>query len=88
MDSETLASRIREAIRASGMSQQTLAETVGMDPTALSKVLSGRRRLSSLELGLIADATDVPVDELLSFRKPSGRNFAARTQPDEAPAVD
>ena len=40
MDSETLASRIREAIRASGMSQQSLAETVGMDPTALSKVLS------------------------------------------------
>jgi transcriptional regulator with XRE-family HTH domain len=88
MDSETLASRIREAIRASGMSQQALAGTVGMDPTALSKVLSGRRRLSSLELALIADATCVPVDELLSFREPSGRNFAARIQPDETPAVD
>jgi len=88
MDSETLASRIREAIRASGMSQQALAETVGMDPTALSKVLSGRRRLSSLELGLIADVTCVPVDELLSPRGRGGRNFAARTQPDETPAVD
>jgi transcriptional regulator with XRE-family HTH domain len=88
MDSETLASRIREAIHASGMSQQALAETVGMDPTALSKVLSGRRRLSSLELALIADATRVPVDELLSFREPSRRNFAAKTQPDETPAVD
>jgi Zn-dependent peptidase ImmA (M78 family)/transcriptional regulator with XRE-family HTH domain len=88
VDSETLASRIREAIRASGMSQSALAENVGMDPTALSKVLSGRRRLSSLELGLIADATRVPVDELLSLREHSGRNFSARTQPDASPAVD
>ena len=41
-----------------------------------------------MELGLIADATRVPVDELLSFREPSGRNFAAKAQPDETPAVD
>jgi Zn-dependent peptidase ImmA (M78 family) len=70
------------------MSQHVLAETVGMDPTALSKVLSGKRRLSSLELGLIADATRVPVDELLSLRERSRGDFAARTQQDETPAVD
>jgi Zn-dependent peptidase ImmA (M78 family) len=88
MDAETLAGRIREAIRASGMSQQALAEIVGMDPTALSKVLSGRRRLSSLELGLVADATGVPVDELLSLRGRGRGSFAARAQPNETPAVD
>lgn len=88
MDSETLASRIRDAIRTSGMSQQALARATGMDPTALSKVLSGKRRLSSLELGLIADALHVPADELLPLRQRSGANFAARTQPDETPAVD
>lgn len=88
MDSETLASRIREALRTSGMSQQALAEAVDMDPTALSKVLSGRRRLSSLEMGLIADVLHVPVDELLGMRERRSTNFAARTQPDETPAVD
>jgi Zn-dependent peptidase ImmA (M78 family)/transcriptional regulator with XRE-family HTH domain len=88
MDSEGLARRIRQAIRASGMHQHDLAAAVGMDPTALSKVLTGKRRLSSLELGLIADAVHVPADELLSGRQREQGNFAARTQPDETPAVD
>jgi Zn-dependent peptidase ImmA (M78 family) len=88
VDSEILVSRIRDAVQASGMSQHALAQAVGMDPTALSKVLSGKRRLSSLELGLIADATRVPVDELLSLREGGRRVFATRTQPDETPAVD
>lgn len=88
VDSQVLASRIRGAMRASGMSQHALAQAVGMDPTALSKVLSCKRRLSSLELGLIAEATRVPVDELLSLRRGGRPDFAARTQPDETPAVD
>lgn len=88
VDPEVLASRIRRAVRASGMSQHALAQAIGMDPTALSKVLSGKRRLSSLELGLIAEATRVPVDELLSLRDHSRRDFAARTQPDGKPAID
>ena len=59
-----------------------------MDPTALSKVLTGKRRLSSLELALIADATSVPVDDLLAPDQRSGGHLAARTQPSKAPAVD
>jgi len=87
-DPETLAARIRQAIHASGLSQQALAERIGMDPTALSKVLTGKRRLSSLELGLIAEATSARVDELLAYGERVGSHFAARTQPDKTPAVD
>ena len=87
-DPEALVARIRQAIVASGMSQQALAERIGMDPTALSKVLTGKRRLSSLELALIADATSVRVDELLDPGRHAGHHVAARTQPDKSPAVD
>jgi Zn-dependent peptidase ImmA (M78 family)/transcriptional regulator with XRE-family HTH domain len=87
-DPEALVARIRQAILASGMSQQALAERIGMDPTALSKILTGKRRLSSLELALIADATSVRVDELLNPGRHVGSHLAARTQPDKSPAVD
>ena len=87
-DPNTLAARVRQAIVASGMSQQALAERIGMDPTALSKVLTGKRRLSSLELALIADATAVRVDELLDPGRHAGPHVAARTQRDKSPAVD
>lgn len=43
-DLNTLAARVRQAIVASGMSQQALAERIGMDPTALSKILTGKRQ--------------------------------------------
>jgi Zn-dependent peptidase ImmA (M78 family)/transcriptional regulator with XRE-family HTH domain len=87
-DPEALVARIRQAIVASGMSQQALADRIGMDPTALSKVLTGKRRLSSLELALIADATSVSVDELLAPDRRPGSHVAARTQPDKSPAVE
>ena len=87
-DSKALVARVRQAIVASGMSQQALAERIGMGPTALSKVLTGKRRLSSLELALIADATSVRVDELLDPGRHAGRHIAARTQRDKSPAVD
>jgi Zn-dependent peptidase ImmA (M78 family)/transcriptional regulator with XRE-family HTH domain len=87
-DPKALVARLRQAIVASGMSQQALAERIGMDPTALSKVLTGKRRLSSLELALIADVTCVSVDELLDPGQYAGRHVAARTQRDKSPAVD
>ncbi len=87
-DPNTLAARVRQAIVASGMSQQALAERIGMDPTALSKILTGKRRLNSLELALIADATAVRVDELLDPGRHAGPHVAARTQRDKSPAVD
>ncbi|WP_250286724.1 ImmA/IrrE family metallo-endopeptidase, partial [Frankia sp. CiP1_Cm_nod2] len=87
MDAEILADRIRQAIRDAGLTQQALAKAAGMDPTALSKVLSGKRRLSSLELALIAEATGVPVAELLASGEQGSTRISARAQPDTSPAV-
>ena len=87
-DQDALVARIRQAIVASGMTQHALAECIGLDPTALSKVLTGKRKLSSLELALIADATSVQVDELLAPQRRSEGHVAARMQPDKSPAVD
>jgi Zn-dependent peptidase ImmA (M78 family) len=57
-----------------------------MDPTALSKVLSGRRRLSALELALIAETTGRSAGELLGSED-AGERVAARAQPRANPAV-
>ncbi len=70
------------------MTQQALAKAAGMDPTALSKVLSGKRRLSTLELALIAEATGVSVAELLGSDERGATRISARAQPDTSPAVE
>lgn len=56
-----LRARVRTAIQASALSQRELARRIGMDPTALSKVLSGTRRLREDELGALAKACGVSV---------------------------
>src|SRR5436190_1996889 len=81
-----VAARVRRAILESGLTQQAMAEIAGMDPTALSKVLSGRRRLSALEFALIAEATGLSVGELLGSESAAER-IAARAQPKANPAV-
>jgi transcriptional regulator with XRE-family HTH domain len=55
--SDRIAANLRAAIKAAGLTQAEVAERVDMDPTALSKVLSGKRNVSSLELALICTAT-------------------------------
>ncbi|MEX5636822.1 helix-turn-helix domain-containing protein [Parafrankia sp. FMc2] len=87
MDPETLAVRVREAIQRSGLTQRAVANAAGLDPTALSKVLAGRRRLSSLELALVAEVTGVPVDEILAADDREDVRIAARVQPAANPAV-
>lgn len=64
-DAAAFRARLREAIKSSGRRQQEIAEHIDMDPTALSKVLSGSRRLSSLELARFSEATGVTVMTLL-----------------------
>ena len=51
---EQLAGRVRGVVRASAVSQREFAVRAGMDPTALSKVLHGTRRLRDDELVAIA----------------------------------
>lgn len=63
---ETLAQRIKDAMARAGLTQQELARAVDMEPTALSKALSGRRGFKLVEVALIAEHLQVPTDVLLA----------------------
>ncbi|MFE1166637.1 TetR family transcriptional regulator C-terminal domain-containing protein [Nocardiopsis sp. NPDC058789] len=58
--------RAREAIRRSGLSQREFATRLGIDPSKLSKSLTGTRRFTALELAGIADETGVTVNWLIN----------------------
>lgn len=47
------------------MSQEVLAERIGLDRTMVAKIEAGRRRVDALELVRFASALDVPIDALL-----------------------
>lgn len=66
----TPADRIRDLVSSSGVSQGDYAQSVGLDPTKLSKSLSGARRFSSLDLARIAERSHVTVDWLLTGDQP------------------
>jgi len=63
-----LADRLRRVLHARGMSQNELARGIGMDPTALSKCLTGGRRWRPEELAAVAAATRVPLGYLRTGR--------------------
>jgi transcriptional regulator with XRE-family HTH domain len=71
-----------------GLTQQSLAQAIGLDPSALSKALSGNRNFKSLEIALIAERLGVSVQSLLSETAVPTAIVAARAQPDASPAVD
>ena len=80
--------RIRSAMANAGINQQKLAEAVGLNPSALSKALSGFRNFKSLEVALIAEHLDVSVQSLLAEKAEPPVSVAARAQPDTNPALD
>ncbi len=61
-----LGERIALARSAKGLSQQELASRVRIDRTALSKIESGVRRVSALELAAVAEALQRPLSWFLS----------------------
>jgi len=61
-----LLSRVRAAIRASGLAQRDVARHIGLDETKLSKALRGTRRFRPDELTQLASAAGVTVNWLLS----------------------
>src|ERR1700754_5058066 len=63
---DDLARRVRLVVLSSGMSQREFADGIGMDPTALSKVLAGARRLRDQELAAIAALGNVSQRYLLN----------------------
>ncbi|QSB15152.1 ImmA/IrrE family metallo-endopeptidase [Natronosporangium hydrolyticum] len=90
LSTERLSARIREAMRAAGLTQVELANAAEMDPTALNKALMGRRGLKSLEVALIAEALGQSTDALLADddMAVSPPAFAARLQVVASPAVE
>jgi Zn-dependent peptidase ImmA (M78 family) len=57
--------RVREVIRGSGLTDAQFAKQIEMDPTKLSKSLSGARRFTSFELATIASTGGTTIDWLL-----------------------
>lgn len=62
--------RIKEILKARGMSQKDLAESIGVTPPALSQSLSGNPTIGMLEK--IADALGVPLTELFAGEREKG----------------
>ena len=78
-----IVARMRATMTELGLTQQGLAERIGLSPSALSRALSGQRHFKSVEVALIAEALGVSVAELLSEAGDSSEAVmvAARTQP-------
>ncbi|MEU1620908.1 ImmA/IrrE family metallo-endopeptidase [Streptomyces sp. NPDC005722] len=76
--------RVRTVMDAAAMTKAAFARTVGLTPDKLSKSLSGVRRLTSLDLALIAEAGGTTVDWLLTGNEPLRPALAARTRGDAA----
>ncbi|MGX1885022.1 TetR family transcriptional regulator C-terminal domain-containing protein [Streptomyces sp. NPDC055287] len=63
-----VAQRVRQVIGSAGVSQREFARRIVMDPSKLSRSLSGARRFTVAELARIADTADVDPGWLLGFR--------------------
>ncbi|MGV9818404.1 helix-turn-helix domain-containing protein [Nocardia xishanensis] len=89
LSTETLAQRVRDKIDASGRRDADIAAAIGMDPTALSKALAGRRHFKPLELARLADEVGASIDLLLADEDTEFEPVlvAARAQ-HQSPAID
>lgn len=60
-----IAAYIREARKASGLTQTDVARDLGLDRSAVSRIEGGERGLGVAELAALARLLDVTVDEIL-----------------------
>src|SRR5260370_22993534 len=60
-----IASRIREARKAAGLSQGQVAKLLGLERTSVSQIEAGQRRVSGDEIARLADLFDVSPSWLL-----------------------
>ncbi len=86
MAGDVIVRRVRQVIEKSGWTQGEFAAKVGLDPTKMSKSLSGTRRFTSLELARIAEVGGVTVDWLLGLDDTP--TLAARHSSDLAEPVE
>jgi len=61
--------RIKELRERSGMSQQKLAELLGVSRPAISQIESGQRKVSADEMRKLADAFHISADRLLDLEE-------------------
>jgi AcrR family transcriptional regulator len=80
---DEVAARVREVITAAGVSQREFARRIVMDPSKLSRSLSGTRRFTAAELARIADEGQVDAGRLLGARHRPPARPASGTVPVE-----
>lgn len=86
-DTTQMLGHIKTAMETAQVTQAALAQALGLDKSAVSLLLSGRRKVSAAELGVIADTLKVRVDDLLgrSKRTPQLLATAARLRQASVP---
>lgn len=70
LTAEVLSERIRQAIQASGKTQEAVAKAIEIDPTAMSKGLAGERRWSTLETARLCEVLSISPLALLDDGEP------------------
>lgn len=63
-----LGKRIKELIKKKGISQERLAELVGIEPTALSNIVTGRNYPLFITLEKIINVLDVSFEDVFKFK--------------------
>jgi Zn-dependent peptidase ImmA (M78 family)/transcriptional regulator with XRE-family HTH domain len=69
-DTTAILERINDALRERALTQVELAELTGLSTTQMSRLLSGQRKLTAGELGVLADALGVSASRLLGGSEP------------------
>lgn len=70
LTSQELGGRIAAARRDAGMTQDDLAKLLGVDRSAMAKIEKGIRKVDSLELLAISEATGSAVEDFLELEQP------------------
>lgn len=70
LTAEILGERVRAAIQDAGITQQALATRIGMDPTAMSRALAGKRNFSTLEISRICETLGISPLLILASGEP------------------
>lgn len=74
LDYQAIGVRIRRLRKERGLTQQTLAEMSGQEPSNISHIERGATKLSLPTLVSVANALEVTVDQLLCDSLPASRS--------------
>lgn len=76
MDYYAIGQRIRKFRKAHGLSQEELAEKIGISVTHMSHIETGNTKLSLPVFVKLADTLEVRTDDLLSDNSPTARSVS------------